>query len=150
MLVFTVSVIALSVGAFLQTTNIFLIGLTKPDVVLALLVVIAHIHKDWTERAFLVLIPALILKFSPTLVWVDVIFIISAFFAIALVDYLPWRRAVNSMVAATIGTVAINLPSFNVGSLALELGINLVLVAIFFVIMELTYEKKTKNEKSRL
>ena len=150
MLLFFASIISLAIAAFLQTTNFFLIGLVKPNLVFALLVVLAHAYKDWTSRIFLILMPALILKFSPALAWIDIIFIATAFLIIALVDYLPWRRLINSVVSVIIGTVIIGIPSFAFGLIIKEVGINIMLVIIFFLLMEWTYAKKAKSQTNRL
>ena len=150
MLAFIVSALALSGAAFLQTTSVLIIGFVKPNIVLALLAVLAHEHKSWTERLFLVLIPAFVLKFSPLIGWPDVIFIVSALLTLALVDYLPWRKLLNSLSATAVGTLAVNLYSFNVTSVSIELFINLILVVFFFVVVELINEKKATKQKGIL
>jgi len=142
MLLFTVNIIAVAIVSFLQTTNVILFNGFKPNLVFALLAVLANIDKDWAKRSVLVLISALILKFSPGLAWIDVIFISTSFLIIALVDYLPWRRAINSMVAVIAGTVVIGLSSFNLSLLTLEIVTSMVSVLIFFLLFELLYAKK--------
>jgi hypothetical protein len=149
MLVFTGSIIAIAVAAFLQTANIFVVGFIKPNVVFALLVVLSHVHKDWVKRAFLVLVPALILKFSPAIAWVDAIFIATSFFVVALVDYLPWKRLINSIFAVIAGTVILGAPSFDIVALTTELVFNIILVAAFFIIFEKIYEKEAKKQKNK-
>ena len=150
MLLYIASIISIIAVSFLQTTNAVLLGGLKPNLVFALLVVLAHIDKNWTKRAVLILISALILKSSPGIVWIDIIFVFTALLAVALVDYLPWRRAINSIAAVVIGTIIINLPFFNLGPLMLEMIMNIALVIIFFSLFEVLYVKKKAQKENRL
>ena len=67
----------------------------------------------------------------------------------ALVDYLPWRRAINSIAAVIIGTIIMGLSSFHLSSLTLEIIMNVVLVIIFFLLFEFLYDKKKTSKKNR-
>lgn len=148
MLLYIVSVIILAIAALVQTTSIFVIASVKPNLVFVLLVLFAHIYKSWPKRALLILASALLLKFSPTLAWIDIIFIAVAFLIMALVDYFPWRRIINSAFAIIFGTVVIGIPFFSFSSIAIETLLNLVLVLMLFLPLEFIYEKE--KETSRL
>lgn len=149
MFLFIVSTIFLAAAAFLQTTNVPLIGLVKPNLVFAILVVFAHVYKDWPRRSILILLSALILKFSPSLAWADIIFIATAFLIMALVDYLPWRRLINSIAAVIIGTVIIDALPFALTPLVIGVGMNIILAALFFLLVELVYAEEIQKQKSR-
>lgn len=144
MLQYTASLVVLAAAALLQTTSLVFIYQVKPNLVFALLVVFAHFYKSWTKRTFLILIPALILKFSPTLSWMDIIFIASAFFIVALTDYLPWRRIINSIFTVVIGTIIIGISTLNLRILLLELTYNIILVIILFSLINWVYVKAKK------
>lgn len=149
MLLYIVSVTILAVSALIQTTSIFVIASVKPNLVFALLVLFAHIYKNWPKRALLILVPAFLLKFSPTLAWIDIIFIAIAFLIMALVDYFPWRRIINSAFAVTLGTIAIGVSAFNFGLIATEIMFNIALILILFLPLEFIYEKEKKKQKTR-
>jgi len=149
MLLYFVSAITLAIAAIVQTTSIFVIFSIKPNLVFALLVLFAHIYKNWPKRALLILAPALLLKFSPTLAWIDIIFIASAFLIMALVDYFPWRRIINSVFAVVLGTVIIGIPSFSLSSIATETALNIALVLILFIPLEFIYEKEKEKQTDR-
>ena len=148
MLRYIASITTLAIAAFLQTTNLLFINQIKPNLVFALLVAFAHFKKDWAERVFLILVPALILKFSPSILWTDVIFIVSAFLVMALMDYLPWRRIINSIFAVAVGTIIIGISALDLSSLLTELVYNIILVIILFSIINWVYGK-TKKQTSR-
>ena len=149
MLPYIVSVITLAIAALVQTTSIFVIASVKPNLVFALLCICAHIYKSWPKRALLILIPALLLKCSPTLAWIDVIFIAVAFLIMALVDYFPWRRIINSAFAVALGTVAVGVPAFNLSSIAIETALNIALILILFFPLEFIYEKEKEKQTTR-
>ncbi|KKU11917.1 MAG: hypothetical protein UX16_C0001G0013 [Parcubacteria group bacterium GW2011_GWB1_45_7] len=151
MLQFIVSVILVTVASFLQTTAAIIIkGGIKPNLIIVLLVVLACVNKGWTTRVGLILLSAFILKFSPWISWADVIFISTALLAMALVDYLPWRRGINSIIAVAAGTVILN-PSFSdISSIVLEVIINTSLILIFLLVLEILYGKKKKPKENRL
>lgn len=149
MLLYIVSATVLAVAAIVQTTNIFIVYSIKPNLVFALLVLFAHIYKSWPKRALLILVPALLLKFSPTLVWIDIIFIASAFLIMALVDYFPWRRIINSVFAVTVGTVVISMPTFSLSPIVIETALNVALVLTLFLPLEFIYEKEKEKQTNR-
>lgn len=149
MLLYIVSTTVLAVAAIVQTTNIFIVYSIKPNLVFALLVLFAHIYKSWSKRALLILVPALLLKFSPTLAWIDIIFIASAFLIMALVDYFPWRRIINSVFAVTVGTVVIGMPTFSLSPIVIETALNVALVLILFLPLEFIYEKEKEKQTNR-
>jgi len=64
---------------------------------------------------------------------------------IALTDYFPWRRAINSVFAVVVGTIIINLQFFELKELILELSINIILVILFFLMLEPLYVKENKK-----
>ena len=146
---FIVSLLVVVFGALLQTTNVFLIGAVNPNIVFPLFAIIAHIHKDWAKRSIIVLVTALILKFSPTAQWFDLVFITTSLLVIALTDYFPWKRMINSIFATAVGTIIIGFKSFEVGTLLPEILINVVLVIVFFFALEPIYVKENKKPKSR-
>lgn len=114
----------------------------KPNFALIVLVILAGYHKDWIARGILVLVAALILTFEPVISWTDAAFAVSAFFSMALVDYLPWREVLNAAVAVLLGTLVIHLASFNIQLFLAELGINALITLILFWLIQLVYEKE--------
>ena len=149
MLRFIVSVSLVTIASFLQTTNAILVWHVKPNLVFVLLAILAHINKKWLARSVIILISALILKFSPSITWTDVIFISTAFLVVALVDYLPWRKIINSVAATFVGAVVIGLSYFDLRVLALETVINTILAIISFAAITLIYGKKEISKKNR-
>ena len=149
MLLYIVSVITIAIAALVQTTSVFVIASIKPNLVFALLVIFAHIYKSWPKRTLLILISAFLLKFSPTLAWIDVIFIASAFFIMALVDYFPWKRIINSVFAVILGTVIIGIPTLGLSSIVTEAALNTALVLILFIPLEFVYEKEKEKQTTR-
>jgi len=150
MLVFIASLVSVLLVSALQMTNIIFVGDIKPNLIFALFAVLAHYNKNWTRRGILVLLSAVIVKFSPVITWLDIIFVLILFLVIALVDYLPWRKAINSVSAVALGTVIMSLSSFNLSLLTLEIIINSVLTLIFLTIFEYSYGKKKETIKNRL
>lgn len=150
MLLYIVSVIILATAALIQTTSIFVIASVKPNLVFVFLVLFAHIYKSWPKRALLILVSAFLLKFSPSLAWIDVIFIAVAFLVMALVDYFPWRRIINSAFAVALGTIVIGIQVFSLSVIAAEAALNIALILILFLPLEFIYEKEKEKQKARL
>lgn len=135
--------------SFLQTTNSIIIWQIKPNLVFALFAVLAYVNKNWVVRSVIILISAVLLKFSPIVSWADIIFVSVSLLIFALVDYLPWRRLVNSIVSLTAGTLVFGLSHLNLSILWRELAINTAAVVIFFVIIRLLYGEEKISKKNR-
>ncbi len=149
MLAFIVSLVLVILASLLQITNFLLIGGIKSNLLVALFATLAHLDKNWIRRAILVFSSAFILKFTPYLTWVDLIYVSTAFFIFALVDYLPWKRLVNSLAAGITGTLILSVSFFHLKAFTLETLMNVILVIVFFVFLEIFYEGKKTAKKNR-
>src|SRR3989344_5909980 len=150
MLVFTVSLILTAVVAFIQTTNWILLGnIIKPNFILVTLVTLTLINPSWIRRTALIAAAALILKFTPGLAFLDLIFVGAALLATLLADFLPWRQPVSLLVAILAGTVMINADHLSLLPLIYELILNLLLGFILFNLLKLVYVSEIKLQKSR-
>ena len=67
----------------------------------------------------------------------------------ALVDYFPWRRIINSVFAVTVGTVVIGMPTFSLSPIVIETALNVALVLILFLPLEFIYEKEKEKQTNR-
>ncbi len=141
-MIFIASLIVTIGASLLQGTNLMMFGIVKPNLPLALLPVLATLDRSWIRRSILILTSALILKFSPGLEWLDIIFIGSLYIAIFLIDYLPWRQILNLVIGVMIASVMLNLISFNLLPLIYELAFNIVLASIFLGITKLIYAQR--------
>ncbi len=146
---FIISATIVSLTAFIQTTNLVFINGLKPDLVLIVLAILAAIHKEWKIRTPLALIAIFILKFSPMINWMDVIFAATVFMAMSLVDYLPWKKLVNIIVSIMIGTIIINASAIISVVFIEELLLNLIISLIFFLVINNLYAKIIKTQKNR-
>ncbi|MBI2013024.1 MAG: hypothetical protein HYS88_01050 [Candidatus Colwellbacteria bacterium] len=150
MLVFTASLILTAVVAFIQTTNWILLGnIIKPNFILVTLVTLTLINPSWIRRTALIAAAALILKFTPGLAFLDLIFVGAALLATLLADFLPWRQPVSLLVAILAGTVMINADHLSLLPLIYELILNLLLGFILFNLLKLVYVSEIKLQKSR-
>lgn len=150
MLVFTASLILTAVVAFIQTTNWILLGnIIKPNFILVTLVTLTLINPSWIRRTALIAAAALILKFTPGLAFLDLIFVGAALLATLLADFLPWRQPVSLLVATLAGTVMINADHLSLLPLIYELILNLLLGFILFNLLKLVYVSEIKLQKSR-
>ncbi len=150
MLLFIASFVLTTIAAFIQTTNWILIGnLTKPNLILVTLLILALVNHGWLPRAFLILSAALILKFTPSLAVFDFIFIGAALSSILFMDLLRWRQPLNLFAAILVGTIIISLEDLIFLPLVYELILNLLLGLILFSLLKLVYGSKIKLQGSK-
>lgn len=149
MLPFIASAALAVAAAFLQLTDITLIGNANVNFVLATVIVLGTVHEEWMKRWILILISVFILKFSPIINWFDIVLIATLFLAIIIVDYLPWRKFINVSVAIIIGTVILNIESFSLDSFILEVFLNILTAFLVFWLLKLTYAEKIKKQENR-
>lgn len=138
---FIVSGVLVAVAGALQTTHIFIEGV-KPNILFVLFGILALHHKDWKQRTAFILIGTLFVTFTPTISWVDVIFIITAVIVMTLVDYLPWKNLLNVLFAVAVGTLILNFISFQYLFFLEELLYNLALTLPIYWMLGWIYEKK--------
>ena len=143
---FIASVFIIAITALLQTTHLIAVTGIKPNLVLIMLAILAAFHKNWLVCLSLILIATLIITFSPMITWLDVIFIAPMLFVVAVVDYAPWRKLINVLIAIVAGTLIINMVSFDFITTLKELLMNLALAGVVFPLVQLFYaeEKNTK------
>ncbi|MDP3953475.1 MAG: hypothetical protein Q8P99_01480 [bacterium] len=131
MLIFSTSLVLITVGAFVQNSHFILWGV-KPNLVLTAIVALSLFEKDWLRRSLATLLGTALLILELTFGF-DTVFLLVLFFAaMASVDLLPWRPLLNGTVALTAATLIINLSGFQLGVFVLELIYNLVLLLALF------------------
>lgn len=149
MLLFFASTVAISVASFLQTTELISIGLIKPNISLVLLIVLASIYKEWNYRFVLALVAGIILKFTPSFGFGDIVFLATILLGMALLDYMPWRRLINIEASVFIGTIILNLTSIVPMRIVLEIATNAILTIIVFIIAQIIYAEEIKSQENR-
>jgi len=135
MLIFSTSLFLVVSGALIQNSHFVLWGV-KPNIVLTAIVAAAIFEKDWLRRSIVVLLGASLLALEPSFGF-ETLFALAIFFlALALVDFLPWQRLPNGLVAIAIASLAINLNGFQLGVFTIELIYNLILFLLLFALFE--------------
>lgn len=138
---FTVSVFLVTITSLFQLSSYSFIGGIKPDIALVLLIVLSLIYTNWTERALLIFISAVILKFGSGFDLQNAVFIITSLLSIGAVDRFPFHKLTNAVLALLISTLAINLVYFNPVVFTLEAFYNLALFLLFFGTQRLWQER---------
>lgn len=138
---FIANVFIVILVSLFQLSNYAFIGEIKPNIVLALLIVISLVYTSWTERILLILVSAVILKFGDGFDLQNTIFIISSILSMGIVDKLPFAKLTNAISALLISTLAINLVHLNFIILTTEAFYNLALLLLFFGIQKLWQER---------
>ncbi len=150
MLVFTGSFVLTIIAAFVQTTNWILLDATiKPNLIFVVLMILGIMNPNWIRRVILILVAALILKFTPGFSLLDLTFIGTLVASMALMDFLPWRQPINLFLAVTIGTIIINLGHFTFLPLIYELILNLLLAFVLFALLRLFHVPQIKLQRNR-
>lgn len=150
MLVFIGSLALVVITAFIQMTNWLLIGaIVKPNLLLVVLVILATLNPGWIKRAILVLMAALIVKAGPGFVLPDLIFAAAALISIILLDVLPWQRTINTLIAASAGTLVVNLFHFTLLPIVYELTLNLFLAFILLNLIQPSHVSPIKLQRHR-
>lgn len=126
-------IILITLSALLQNTGAFNFWGVTPNLVLAALVPLAFLIKDWREYFLLVLIAGLLLSIQPFWNW-PVIALVGLLILIRLIkNYLPWQPFFSILLLLILVTIIVDLPVF----IPLEIIFNLILGIII-------YEAKTK------
>ncbi len=150
MLVFIGSFILTIIAAFFQATNWILFDATiKPNLIFVVLMILGIINSSWVKRAILILVAALILKFTPGFSLLDLTFIGATVASIILMDFLPWQQPINLLLAVTIGTIIINLDRLTFLPLTYELILNLLLAFVLFSLLKLVHVPQIKLQRNR-
>lgn len=138
---FIASVLIVIIVSLFQLSSYSFIGGIKPDIILALLIVLSLVYTNWAERILLILISSIILKFGGGFDSQNAIFIIFSILSMGAVDKFPFSKLVNAMAALLISTLAINLVHLNFTIFIAEAFYNLVLFLLFFGIQRLWQKK---------
>lgn len=138
---FIASVLIVIVVSLFQLSNYSFIGGIKPDIVLALLVVLSLVYTNWAERMLLILISGIVLKFGGGFDPQNAVFIIFSILSMGAVDKFPFPKLINAILALLVSTLAINLVHLNFIIFIAEAFYNLVLFLLFFGIQRLWQKK---------
>ncbi|MEK7195862.1 MAG: hypothetical protein AAB659_01335 [Patescibacteria group bacterium] len=138
---FIASVFIVTVTSLFQLSNYALIGGIKPNIALALLIVLSLIYTSWTKRALLIFVSAVILKFGSGFDLQNAVFIITSVLSMGAVNRLPFHKLTNAILALLVSTLAINLVHFSPIVFAAEAFYNLALFLLFFAIQRLWQER---------
>src|SRR3989338_7685329 len=143
MLVFFTSAVAVFFGALIQNSSFAILGV-KPNFVLVVILAFGLLEKDWLKRSILVLLSMVTLIIEPGIGLETILTIIIFFFALALIDFLPWREIANSASALVIGTLLINISGFQLGVFFTESIYNLSLFGLCILLFTLSGVKYFK------
>ncbi|MDP2696436.1 MAG: hypothetical protein Q8O87_04300 [bacterium] len=91
-------------ASMIQSTNFLVVGGAKPNLVLAALAVLAILNWPLIEYLTWMLVAAILLKFSPILSWISVVFLITAVKMFFINRFLPWSRYLSGIVVIISGT----------------------------------------------
>ena len=138
---FIASVFIVVLASLFQLSNYAFIGDIRPDIALALLIVLSLVYTSWTERALLIFTSAVILKFGSDFDLQNAVFIISSILSMGAIDKLPFHKLTNAILVLLISTLAINLVRFDLTVFAAEAFYNLALFLLFFAIQRLWQER---------
>ena len=138
---FTASIFIVIVASLFQLSNYAFIGDIRPDIALSLLIVLSLVYTGWTERALLIFISAVILKFGSGFDLQNAVFIIFSILSMVAVDKFPFPKLTNAILALLVSTLAINLVRFDLTIFTAEAFYNLALFLLFFGIQRLWQER---------
>jgi hypothetical protein len=142
---FIISLLLVAALALIQLTNWFSVANLKPNLILALLASLTLFEPNWLKRSIFIFTAVFLLKFSPTLNWLDLILLLSLYLVMVLIDNLPWLKPVNLLVALVAGTILLNLDNFRPALVFPELIGNIFLSFLFFSLLKLIYGEKTRS-----
>lgn len=140
---FLTSALAVVLGAVIQNSSFSIAGV-KPNFVLVILVAFGLLEKDWLKRAVLVLLSGVVLIIEPYLGFQTLLVMSIFFFALALIDFLPWHELANASLALTTATLLIDLSGFRFGIFAIELTYNLALLGLGILLFTLSGVKYSR------
>lgn len=141
MLIFIVELFLVGLVALGQSTSLFFWGV-KPNLTLVLILALGVITKSWFRRIILIVIGAFFLKFSPLINLNDFLFIATVLLALAILDYLPWRKIISLGLLLGAATFVLNLQTFDFPRFLIELSLNLGFALIVVLVLKLTYAKE--------
>lgn len=144
MLKFVSSALLVIIVSLFQLTSYSFIGGIKPNLSLIFILIFSLINKEWVLRLNLIFIAALLLRFSVSFEAQNILFIASSIAGIIIIDYLPWKSALNIISAIIAATVLSNILDFNSYRFFAEAGYNIVFGFIVFLIIKRIYGKKIK------
>lgn len=123
---------------FLQTIN-FAIFSVKPNLALVAIIIVAFFIANIWEVFLLVILSALILKFSPGFSGEILIFSLITFTAIVIRKYLPWHLIINILfliIVATVFFYIFSAPGLIISIIFLkELVYNIIIGFLIFIVL---------------
>ncbi|MBU2101648.1 hypothetical protein KKH05_02945 [Patescibacteria group bacterium] len=145
MLLFIFSLLIVSLLSLGQLNHFLEIGGIQPDFGLVFLVTYAFFEKDWLRRSALILLTIFLLNFEP-IFNLETLFIITILFvSVALVDYIKWQPVLSGTSIVFIGTVFMNLYTFQPKVVLLETIYNFIYIGIFALLLVFIKTKSQKN-----
>ncbi|MFH1759205.1 MAG: hypothetical protein ABH822_01430 [Patescibacteria group bacterium] len=124
-------IVLIIIAALLQGTFILEVWGVKPNLVLALLIVLIFSVRDWLAYSLLVIVGVLLLKSFPGVDWRALAIIPLALGSYFIKDWLPWRPYFSNIVLIAIATAIFSLPNFFPG----EIIYNLILGTIIYFLL---------------
>lgn len=138
---FTVSAIAIVLGALIQFTSYASIYGVKPNFVLVILLVLGSVYANWLERFVLIFISALMLKFGLGFETQNILFIAGSFLGVILIDKLPFPKLTNLTLALLTASLLINILDFESSRVILEAVYNISIMLLSLGIYKLWQRK---------
>lgn len=143
---FIASLTLVVLAALLQLTSYALVAHVKPDFTLVLVIFLSFIYKDWLKRAVLIFLAAFILKFGKGIELENILFILSSFIGIFIIEKFPSVRVVNLFAAVILTTFLMNLAHFNLPTALTEMLYNIFISLSYFGIYKLWQGKYGRNQ----
>lgn len=142
---FILSVILVAFAALAQLTNYVFVGSIKPNFALVIILLFSLVYKDWLRRAIFIFLAALFLKFGSGVEIQNILFIISSFLGIFMLDKIPSIKLVNLILAVIAGTLTVNIINFEVWRVIMETFYNLAIALSLFIIYRIWLGKYERN-----
>ena len=135
MLLFALSSLLIFLFSLGQLNHFLEIGGVQPNFGLALLITYAFFEKDWLRRSALILFTIFLLNFEPVFNLETLFIIISLFVLVALVDYIKWQPLLSAISITVVGTIIMNLYTFQLEVVLMEIIYNLICIAVFALLL---------------
>ncbi len=140
---FLTSLAAVFLGALIQNSSFVVLGV-KPNFVLVTILAFGLLEQDWLKRVILVLLAIVTLIIEPGIGQQTILTALIFFFALTLIDFLPWKGIANTASALAIGTLLIHVNGFQLGVFLMEVTYNLSLLGLCVLLFTLSGVKYSK------
>ncbi len=143
MLRFVINLALIIAAGLLQLSTWFVFAGVKPNLVMALTLVIIIIDHNWFERLAFILVAELMLQFAPVPDIYNLIFLGLMMVSALVFDYLRLQHYLILGVTITLATIFIDVYGrVQWGMVLTEVAYNLVLVILIYTVINTFYGQK--------